>query len=227
MFNAWFFLLLLAALADWYCVYSRHETCRFVTKPLVLLLLIAWFTTSGGWQHPGGLLFGIALVFSLLGDIFLLNKLVGFRPVFFQVGLLAFLVAQVAYIIAFNLPFAARSLLILLPVTFVAGVGYFNAKGVIRQMGRTPEEAAQVPPVVVYMVALSLMVASAWSTVFRADWLPAGALLAALGASLFYISDSLIAHDKFGSPIPSADLILTITYHLGQLGIIAGVLSGL
>jgi uncharacterized membrane protein YhhN len=227
MFNAWFFLLLLASLADWYCVYSRRETCRFLTKPLVLLLLIAWFTTSGGWQHPGGVFFGIALVFSLLGDIFLLNKVVGFRPFFFQVGLVAFLVAQLAYIIGFNLPFASRSLLIIVPVLLVAGAGHFNGKNVIHRMRRTPEEALQVPPMVVYMLALSLMLASAWSTTFHPDWLPAGALLAALGASLFYISDSLIAHNKFDRPIPGADLILIITYHLGQLGIIAGVLSGL
>jgi len=46
--------------------------------------------------------------------------------------------------------------------------------------------------------------------------IPEGAPLLGLGAVLFVISDSVIAFDKFKSPVPARGLIVWITYYVGQ-----------
>jgi uncharacterized membrane protein YhhN len=68
------------------------------------------------------------------------------------------------------------------------------------------------------------MLASALNTLQRNDWLSPAALLAALGATLFYLSDSILAHDEFCQPIRTAEMLVTVTYHLAQIAIIAGYL---
>ncbi len=70
MLTGLFWGMLLMAGADWLAAWRGWRRVRWVTKPGTLLLLIAWFSQVGGWQ--GNLFwFGLGLVFSLLGDIFL------------------------------------------------------------------------------------------------------------------------------------------------------------
>jgi hypothetical protein len=62
-------------------------------------------------------------------------------------------------------------------------------------------------------------------TLFRADWpSPLAAALAALGAMLFFYSDAILAWIKFVAPVKNGRLMNMITYHLGQIALIAGVL---
>jgi uncharacterized membrane protein YhhN len=58
----------------------------------------------------------------------------------------------------------------------------------------------------------------------RLDWNAAAALLAALGAFLFFLSDILLAWDRFVTPVRNGRLFNMILYHLGQLMLITGVL---
>ncbi len=73
-----------------------------------------------------------------------------------------------------------------------------------------------------YTIVLSLMLFSALLTFVRPAWSPGGALLVGLGAVLFYLSDSLIAWTKFVSPLRHGELLVMITYHLGQVMITLG-----
>lgn len=223
MINWAFFCVLIAALVDWYAVFGEHYRLRYLTKPLVLILLIVWFVRSGGWGGSG-VFFGIALVFSLFGDIFLLKGLLKARPSFFQWGLVSFLIAQLAYVIGFNQPRPLLSLPTLGIVVAVTLVSYFNGGRLIRSLNAQPSQKSLVLPVTVYMIALSLMLASAINTLLRSDWLAPAALLAALGATLFYISDSILAHDEFSQPIRTGEMLVTVTYHLAQIAIISGYL---
>jgi uncharacterized membrane protein YhhN len=61
-------------------------------------------------------------------------------------------------------------------------------------------------------------------TLFRMEWNAIAALLAALGAFLFYFSDVILAWNKFVMPIKNGRIINMVTYHLGQIALIAGVL---
>ena len=71
---------------------------EFVAKPAVMVCLFIWLYATAGLQ--GALLwFGIGILFSLAGDIALM-----FIDRFFIVGLVAFLLGHVAYLIGFNIP---------------------------------------------------------------------------------------------------------------------------
>jgi len=54
--------------------------------------------------------------------------------------------------------------------------------------------------------------------------LAVGNPLAAAGAGLFVASDSMIAWNRFVAPVPKASLLIMITYHLGQAGLVASLL---
>jgi uncharacterized membrane protein YhhN len=69
------------------------------------------------------------------------------------------------------------------------------------------------------------MLFSALMTLFRTDWASIPAYLVSLGAVLFVTSDVVLAWNKFVSPIRRGRLILMVTYHLGQIALIAGAVG--
>ena len=102
--------LLFAAL-DWAAVARGWKVLSYIAKPAVMVCLIAWLGVNGGWS--GVLLwFTAGLIFSLAGDIFLMLP-----KERFVAGLVAFLLAHLAYIIGLNthpLPVNIASLLVLI-----------------------------------------------------------------------------------------------------------------
>jgi len=66
---------------------------------------------------------------------------------------------------------------------------------------------------------------AAMSTLFDPAWKTGAALFVSLGAFSFYISDVILAWNKFVAPIRNGRVFNIVTYHLGQIGLIAGVVS--
>ena len=62
-----------------------------------------------------------------------------------------------------------------------------------------------------YMVVISAMVASAIGT---------GHVAAMAGAGSFYVSDALIAWNRFVDETPHAGVASMVTYHLAQVGLV-------
>ena len=87
-----------AALADWAAVARRRPDLESVAKPavLVILILLAWLLRADSVDYGNQLLLG--LVLSLIGDVLLLGR----SDRHFLAGLIAFLLAHVAYIAAFR-----------------------------------------------------------------------------------------------------------------------------
>lgn len=179
-------------------------------KPLTTLLVIAWAWPRGvdtpavrRWVLAG-------LWLSLVGDVCLMWPREGFLP-----GLVAFLLAHLAYIVAFTrtLRLAAR------PAPFVAYA--LVAAGILWLLW----PGVPVPlrlPVLAYVVCLASMAAQAGALWLAARGGPAevAARRAALGGMLFMTSDALLAFNKFGSaPLPAAGLWILVTYWLAQGGI--------
>jgi uncharacterized membrane protein YhhN len=194
-----------------------------VTKPAALIALIAWFSQVGGWQ--GSLLwFGLALCFSLVGDVMLL-----WPDRFFYFGLISFFLAHVGYIVGLNqqpVSFRPAGILILVLVIVVGALDYFRLRRGMSKQAETAKISARVP-VAAYSSVLALMLLSAWMTLLRPQWPLPAALLAGFGATLFFISDSLLASGRFVGPVPHEDFWVMSTYHLGQLGLVAGALLAL
>lgn len=174
----------------------------FVFKPLTTVLVIAFAWPRGADQPVQRRYIRIGLLLSLAGDVALLWPKEGFLP-----GLIAFLLAHLAYIAAFCVPvrLAAR------PLVFV-GYGLVAAVILSQLWGGVP--AALRAPVIAYVLCLATMASQAgvW-------WRARGGTLAghaAIGGLLFMASDSLLAINKFAVPLPLASLWILATYWVAQ-----------
>jgi uncharacterized membrane protein YhhN len=213
----WLALTLALAGADWTAVWRGWKRVTYITKPGTLLALIGLFSFASGWQG-NTFWFGLALAFSLLGDVFLLF------PRYFMAGFGAFLLAHGSYIIGFNpnpIPVNTSSILLVVAVWAVAMLLFRRLSAVLRMK----ENGIHMQwPVMIYSLAVSVMLLSAVVTLVRPEWLLPAACMAAGGGLLFFTSDTLLAFDRFIHPIAHARLLVRIPYHVGQILIITGVL---
>ena len=156
-----------------------------------------------------------ALVFSLGGDVFLM--LPGDQPLWglptFILGLGSFLVAHLFYIVLFRqgqpwFP-SKRALLVVL------GVG--AAMYAIVWGGLGNDTVLKIA-VAAYVTVISLMTAQA---IGRAVTLgDSASRWVAVGACVFMVSDSLIAINKFVTPVALSSLWILVTYYCAQMLIV-------
>lgn len=185
----------------------------WLAKPLTTLLVIAHAAGRGrdggrsGQALRRAVLAGLGL--SLLGDVALLWPHEGFVP-----GLVAFLLAHLAYLVAFT-----RG-----GVSFMARRGPFVVYAVVagavlwRLWPGVP--GALRGPVIAYVLCLAAMAAQAaarWLLLAEGSTVQARlARRAALGGGLFLVSDALLATNKFAGPLPLASLWVLASYWAAQ-----------
>jgi uncharacterized membrane protein YhhN len=197
------------AVADWAAVVRGNRGLRWVTKPAVIVLLIGvvpLLHRSSGAERAA---FAGALLLCLAGDVFLLA---GER--WFRAGLAAFLLAHLAYGTGFLIGGVNRGLLVYgaAAVSIVSlGLGSQVLLALIRSRSR-----GTAISVTAYVVAISAMLALAASS---------GKPPALAGAALFYVSDALIAWNRFVRPLHWSPLPVMVTYHLGQFGLVLSLAS--
>jgi uncharacterized membrane protein YhhN len=211
--TAFFVLTGLSAVGDWFAVHRRLYRLEFILKPLTLVFLVAAASTADLYFLKGWVV--AALVFGLLGDIGLMvsrDKNSG-PDAPFMLGLGSFLVGHVCYIAAFvrlhidGLHVAAGALMVL-------GVAVLTLPDVLSGAKRLGgQELAAV--VALYATALSAMTVLSIGT---------GLLMAALGGMLFLASDTLIAHERFATPVPQSKLLIIVSYHAAQVLIVLGLI---
>jgi uncharacterized membrane protein YhhN len=210
-------LVLLTASLEWLAVFKNWRKLEYFAKPGVMLGLFAWLLFTGGLSGPL-FWFGLGILLSLAGDVFLLLPN---EHRWFPFGLGSFLLAHLAYIVGLNLPPAQLNTVTLGVALFVTVTAFPLINRVVRSL---PEKGLRrlVEPVRYYAATISLMLFSALVTPFRADWRLAPALLVSLGAALFVISDLVLSWNKFVHPLRRGRLWLMVTYHLGQVALVAG-----
>lgn len=211
-------LAFVLAVADWVAVWGEKRRLEVVLKPVVMVALIAWFVYGAGIE--GRLLwFALGLVFSLVGDIFLLLP----QPRYFLPGLAAFLVAHVCYITGlWVFPLAAESLIpaaALGALIVAAGIRVFRR---LRQGLIASDKTGMIIPVGAYAAVISLMLFSAGYTLMSPDWLTVEAYPMAFGALLFFVSDVVNAWERFVAPVNHGRFWVMSSYHLGQIGLAVG-----
>jgi uncharacterized membrane protein YhhN len=199
------------ALADWYAVWRGDRRTERWAKPATLLALIVAALVLGATDDAAGVWLLVALVFGLTGDVFLLERSDGR----FRLGLAAFLVGHVAFVLSFvqlGLDPQGWNYLSLL----VLG-GCLLATRQVPASTYLRGGLALAGPVAVYTVVIGAMVIYAFTT---------GVTLIAVGATVFAVSDTVLARDRFVHPWDRAQLVVMVTYHVGQALIVAGVLAG-
>ncbi len=174
---------------------------RLAIKPLPVLALAAWVAMRS--TRIEGRLVAAGLVASAAGDVLL--EWGTFLP-----GLLAFLVAHVAYIAAFVARERRPALLRALPFAAwgVAAFGHMRAG-----LG------ALALPVAAYVAIITAMMWRAAARVGSPHVPRQAALLGLAGALCFGASDTVLAIDRFAEPVPSARWLVMVLYWLGQWGI--------
>ncbi len=177
------------------------------TKPLLMpALLIGLVLGLPVRRSPLLLWGGLALVFSWLGDVLLQNP----GDIGFLLGMGAFGLAHLAYITLYLGPLRTRRVpwwgILLAVVWWVALVALLM-----------PSLGGLLVPVVLYGLVLGGAAATALGTT----------RLIAVGAAVFLVSDTLLGLDRFlpGFSFDGVDLLIMLTYCLGQGLIIAGVVT--
>jgi uncharacterized membrane protein YhhN len=198
----------LFAIGDWVARAQRNERLEYVCKPATLVALIATAVALVPAHDLGTrrTWFVVALVCSLVGDVLLMLP-----SDVFVAGLAAFLVGHLFYIgglWAHGPGVSAFAVAAAVVMVVVASVGY----RVLRALRGRSELGI---PVALYMVVISVMLATALAT---------GNVLAGVGAALFVSSDAMIAWNRFVRPFRAADLGIMVTYHLGQAGLVLSLL---
>ena len=176
-------------------------------KPLTTLLVIAhaWRRGQPGETRRRALLAGLAL--SLVGDVALLWPQQGFLP-----GLVAFLLAHLAYLFAFTRGVRLGAW----PLAFVAYA--LLAAGVLTLLWPGVPPGLRLP-VLAYVLCLAAMAAQTASAWFAGRT----GVVAALGGALFLTSDALLAANRFHAPLPLATLWILATYWAAQWFIVGSL----
>lgn len=188
-------------------VLERHRQV-YIFKPISILLIIAVALLSflepvRNLTYTTGVIIG--LVLSLGGDIALMFE---DNRNAFTLGLGLFLLAHVAYIVAFTLlgrvsVWDGLSMAVLL----AAGVGFYTL--IRSNLGKMRV------PVIAYMLVISVMVSRAAATLVSPDFSNEQALMIVVGALLFYLSDAILAANWFWKPWRHRRVSL-VPYYIGQ-----------
>ena len=204
------------ALTNWFAVTHNTKWLEYVSKPGVIITLMIWLWRNSHFE--GQLLwFGVGLAFSAAGDVFLM-----WPKRQFMYGLLSFLVAHLAYLVGLRPNILTHPLLTLIIGAIILIIVVIFYRRIYTAYFSGKKEQREAPIVALYALVIGLMLAASLNTWPGTMWEPASAALISGGATLFFLSDALIAEDTFVRPIPHRDLKVMVTYHLGQMGIIAG-----
>lgn len=222
--QTWGWLLLLAvisAIINGLAVANRDKKTEYIFKPLTLALLLLMALLLGTSQHSAYIQvwFIPALFFSWCGDIALMFKGNGY----FIAGLIAFLLAHICYIIGLNpsLP-GGDAGVVFIGVLLLYMLVYPRIDRALRHKG----EMQLRIPAALYGVVLSLMLGSAWAVLWRPEWPALSKMIVVLGSSLFYISDLLLAWNRFVKHTHRRDVVVIIAYHSAQILLTATIALG-
>jgi uncharacterized membrane protein YhhN len=200
------------AVADWLAIWHGAEHRRTLTKPAATIVLVAIAAVAGEMAGDARAALVVAALLCLAGDVALL----GGSNERFLTGLSAFALGHIAYVVsALLIGVSWPRLAVAFPILVVL-LGF---QVVTRMLDGARRHGGQPMLVAVagYSLIISAMVVTATGT---PSW------LAFAGATLFAVSDSMIAYNRFVRSFHRADLPIMMTYHLGQLLLIAGLIIG-
>ncbi|MFL0161465.1 lysoplasmalogenase [Aquirufa salirivi] len=187
---------------------------RYIAKPALMLLLMAYVFTSKDVERKPTIL--LALFFAWLGDVFLMIP--GSSPLFFQLGLGGFLIMQWIYIDMFRKQISK----VLSPVNGMTLIVSIYVIGLLSLLLPSMNLALAVP-VIIYAFSLGTMLwfaSQRKSSVSRWNY-----QIILSGATLFVVSDSLLAMNKFYYSFPGNSFWVMSTYILAQLLLTQGLVK--
>lgn len=181
---------------------SGSGLLQLATKAIPVLAVAAWLRP---WQNRDMRLVAVGLLLSAIGDLCL-----QISSTLFIAGLSAFLSAHLAYLVAFLGRTRMPAALFALPVIMFGLSTFLWLKPLLGTMSM---------PVFAYVVVICSMLWRAWAQVGDQRVPRTAAWSAALGASSFAVSDTLVAYNRFVEPVLALQVLLMLLYWAGQWGI--------
>ena len=195
--------LSLLFLADLFFIYLDKTNFRFISKNLLMpVLLFTYLSEAKSHQIKLDFFFVLGLIFSFLGDFFLLLKSG------FLLGLGSFLLAHIFYIISFKKRSLSRvsvGVIVVLLLYLVSLISFLF-----------PHLKEMKIPVIIYGIIISTMLYFSIKTQEK---------LLIVGALFFVISDSVLSVNLFVSSSLLLNLLVMITYILAQVLLVKGILK--
>ena len=196
--------------------FNQEDIAR-ILKPFLLPILVFAVASSAHFGTKKILI--TALTFSWIGDVILLFANKG--EIYFILGLVAFLVSHVFYILLFSKQAVSKT--IKNKINFGAGIGLIVIYFLMMISTLAPKLGSLTIPVVIYAVVISTMLFYALKGSFQWNTIPYQSVL--IGAIFFISSDSILAFNKFDQAIPYASFLIMITYLAAQFCIVWGILK--
>lgn len=190
-------LLMLGVVGFVFGVQQDARLLRLIAKPVpVLILAVYSFLQATRYAR----IIGVGLVLGAAGDL-----LLELSPKLFVFGLVAFLLAHIAYVAAFLGQNRRLHLLRAVP-PFALGVAVLVLLW--------PGLGALQIPVTAYMLVICAMGYRAAACIEKGR---RGAVLALAGAVLFLASDTALGLARFRAPFPYQRVVILATYWAAQL----------
>lgn len=190
---------------------------HYFAKPAIVVSLIIFFWRESHLANASIRVLTLsALILSLAGDVLLM--FVDRSAHYFMLGLVAFLLAHIMYILVFSKhrnpikkftwPMAALGIFALCLFLFL--------KDHLGEM---------LIPVVVYMLVILSMAITSFLREGKVSKMSYN--LVVIGAVLFMVSDSILAINKFYGAVAFANVSIMLTYALAQYFIVLGIKKAL
>ena len=182
--------------------HSQPKTAKSLQKSIfwkggatfitLLLALLGMTQPISGSHLPYTLLICAGLVLSIIGDIALVYE----QPRASLLGMIAFALAHICYIMAF---LSAQSYLVIVSnIWRDLGAGAaLSILGALYFWYVRPHLGELKQPVLLYVTLISIMLHRAVSSADYGAGVPLQPLLALMGATFFYVSDFILSINKF------------------------------
>lgn len=222
--NSWLILFTIDASLNIFAEGTQNIPLIYITKPLLMIFLGLHFYFNKATTTNYGQLILVGLLFSFLGDTFLMFRETGARSQqFFLLGLGSFLITQGLYFLAF--------------LKYTKGKGYirkhpwialiFMAFLISNSLFLLPDLPSDFKiPVLIYSTVITLMVLSTTNLYGEIPSSIFSYLI--IGVLLFMCSDTLIGLNQFKKEdlqIPFPRLAIMSTYILAQWLIVKGSIA--
>jgi uncharacterized membrane protein YhhN len=193
-----------AAIANWYSRVQRNDTIELISKPLTTIGAIAIAALAGGPASATTVTI-VALTLCLIGDVALLGAVDKF-----VVGLAAFLLGHIGFVVMFGLRGFDRWTLAGIAIIGCAVLLGTTAVPIVR--GAAAKGFGV--PVRAYLVVITSMCILGWAT---GNW------LIMLGSTAFIVSDSILGWGQFVAERKWMHLAIMVTYHAAIVALAASL----
>ena len=212
-------LFFIVALGELISIAAQLEQLQLFCKPLIMVTLGVYYLLSVGENRSFVVV--LAIIFSLAGDVSLMFDSID--AIYFIIGLISFLISHVFYIVAYRQhQYGEQS-------DSLQGIQKLRAAFPIVLAGTGlvvilyPTLGDLKFPVVVYALVLVVMALNGLFRLGRTNTI--SFWLVFVGAMFFMVSDSVLAINKFLTPLPYAGLLIMSTYISAQFLIIEGLIA--